>query len=287
MDPFLLLKAIGFLLLVIIGVPGNVFIMMQLTCFRIFEKKLSSTNIILMVLSLVNLLVILSRIIPQSINELGVEELLDDTECKLIIFTYRCILIAPNTNYGFNFKHKVTQNLVAIIFLFWIINIAIYPYFILNTLYCDADFLNYMAYIVNGAIYSFCDVIFVGLMVVANSYMVFILLSHERSVKGIHSSDRMQGRSVEYRASKAVMLLVVLYILLYGLDNCFWIYTLTLSNFTPSTNEIQIFLASSYSSFSLIVIIITKPKLQQESFPCSREGTHHFKINECVYSISK
>ncbi|KAE8622784.1 hypothetical protein XENTR_v10005383 [Xenopus tropicalis] len=319
MDPYLLLKAIGFLLLVIIGIPGNIFIMMQLTYLRITEKKLQPNNIILIALAFVNLLVILSRIIPQLINALGVEELLDDTECKFVIFTYRvnramsicltsflscyqCILIAPNTKLWSYLKHKVTQNVVAMIFLFWIINIAIYPYFILNArtrrnqttspytlhlVYCDADFLNYMAYIANGTMYSFRDFIFVGLMVLASSYIVFILLSHERSVKTIRSSDRTQQRSVEYRASRAVILLVALYVLLYGLDNCIWIYTLTLSNVTPNTNEIRIFLASSYSSLSPIVIKITNPKLQQKLFTCSKKRKHNCKINGQVYSISK
>ncbi|KAE8622783.1 hypothetical protein XENTR_v10005382 [Xenopus tropicalis] len=317
MDPYLLLRAIGFLLLVIIGIPGNIFIMMRFTYLRIIEKKLLPTNIILMALALVNLLVILSRIIPQSINALGVEELLDDTECKFVIFFYRvnramsicltsflscyqCILIAPNTKLWNYFKHNVTQNIVAIIFLFWIINIAIYPYSILNArtrrnqttspytlhlVYCDADFLNYMAYIVNGAIYSCRDFIFVGLMVLASSYIVYKLLSHEKSVKGIRSSDRTQQRSVEYRASRAVILLVALYVLLYGLDNCMWIYTLTLSNVTPSMNEIRIFLASSYSSLSPIVIIITNPKLQQKLVSCNRERNRCSEINGQVYSI--
>ncbi|OCT91594.1 hypothetical protein XELAEV_18014653mg [Xenopus laevis] len=296
MDLYLLLKAIGFLLLVIIGIPGNVFIMVQFTYFRIIEKKLLPTNIILMVLALVNLLVILSRIIPQSINALGVEELLDDTECKFVIFTYRvnramsicvtsflscyqCILIAPNTKLWIYFKHNVTQNVVAIISLFWIINIAIYPYSIFNArtrrnqttspytlhlVYCDADFLNYMAYIVNGAIYSIRDFIFVGLMALASSYIVFILLSHDKSVKGIRSSDRTQRRSVEYRASKAVILLVALYVLLYGLDN-----------------------SSSYSSLSPIVIIITNPKLQRKWCTCNREKNRNSEVNGQVYFISK
>ncbi|OCT91596.1 olfactory receptor class A-like protein 1 [Xenopus laevis] len=321
MDPYTLLKAIGFLLLVIIGIPGNVFIMMQFTYLKITEKKLLPTNFILMVLALVNLLVILSRIIPQSINALGVEELLDDTECKFVIFTYRvnramsicvtsflscyqCILIAPNTKIWMYLKHKVTQNVVAIILFFWIINIAIYPYvffssharrnqttspYTLHLVYCDSDFLNYMAYIVNGSIYSLRDFIFVGPMALASSYIVFILLSHEKSVKGIRSSDRTQRRSVEYRASKAVILLVALYVLLYGLDNCMWIYTLTLSNVTTNMGEIRIFLASSYASLSPIVIIITNPKLQQNLLTCSkkRHCQGDFKTGGYVYAISK
>ncbi|KAG8450920.1 hypothetical protein GDO86_003264 [Hymenochirus boettgeri] len=325
MDIDLLLKAIGFLSQVIIGIPGNMFILLQFTILRITEKKLLPNNLLLMVLALVNLLVILSRIIPQSLNALGVENLLDDTECKFVIFTYRvnramsicvtsllscyqCIVIAPNTKFWVYLKQQITKNIVTIIFVFWIINFSIYPYSILNArarrnlttspytlhlVYCDADFLTYMAYIVNGTCYALRDFIFVGLMALASGYIVFTLLKHERSVKGIRSSDRLKQRSVEYRASKAVILLVALYVLLYGLDNSMWIYTLTLSNVSPDMNEIRIFLASSYSSLSPIVIIFTNPKLQQNVLFCKKGGIFSRNLpdsngkKKTVYTINK
>ncbi|KAG8450921.1 hypothetical protein GDO86_003265 [Hymenochirus boettgeri] len=294
-----LLKATGFLLLIIIGIPGNMFILLQFTIFRITEKKLLQNNILHMVLAFVNILVILSRIIPQSLNAIGFEDLLNDTECIFVILTYRvnramsicitslitcyqCIIISPNTKVWIYLKQQVTKHLVAIIFVLWIMNFSIYTYtfvstrarrnqttspYTLHLVYCDSDFLTYMAYIVNGTCYSLRDFIFVGLMALASGYIVFTLLKHKRAVKGIRSSDRLQQRSVEYRASKAVILLVALYVLLYGLDNSMWIYTLTLSNMSPDINEIRIFLASSYSSLSPIVIIFTNPKLQQ-NFLC-------------------
>ncbi|KAG8450918.1 hypothetical protein GDO86_003262 [Hymenochirus boettgeri] len=294
------------------------FILIQFTYIRITEKRLLSANIILTVLALVNVLVIISRIIPQSLNALGVDNLLDDTSCKFVIFTYRvnramsicvtsllscyqCIVIAPNTKVWIYVKNRITQNVVPIILVLWIINISLYPYFVLNAttrknqttspytlhlVYCDADFLNYIAYIVNGACYAFRDFICVGLMAFASSYIVFTLHKHKKLVKGIRSSEKVQGRSVEYRASKAVILLVALYVLLYGLDNSVWIYTLTLSDVSPSMNEIRIFLASSYSSLSPILIISTNPKLQNNILPYKRR-TLSCNNQGHIHSISK
>ncbi|XP_063301646.1 olfactory receptor class A-like protein 1 [Pelobates fuscus] len=300
MDILIVIKAAGFLLLVIIGIPGNVFILLQFSYIRLLEKKLLPANILLMTLAVANLLIIFSRIIPQSLDALGVEDLLDDPECKLTILTFRvsramsicvtsllscyqCVLIAPSTKVWIYIKKKITQNVLIIIIMLWFLNICMYPYSILNSrarrnittspytlhlVYCDFDFLTYVSYMVNGSFYALRDFIFVGLMAMANSYIVYTLLRHEKSLKGMRSSDKSQKRTVEQKASRSVISLVTLYVLLFGLDNSMWIYTLTLSNVSPSTNEIRIFLACSYSAFSPVVIVLTNPKLQKNFVCC-------------------
>ncbi|XP_072268287.1 olfactory receptor class A-like protein 1 [Pyxicephalus adspersus] len=294
MAPYILLKAIGFFLLVIVGIPGNIFIILQFTYIRSIEKKLVPSNIILSILSLANLFVGISRIIPQSLNAIGVEDLFDDLQCKFAIYTFRvtramsicltsllschqCILIAPTTKVWVYLKREVTKNIIGIITILWVMNFSIYPYSCLNThaqknkttspytlhlIYCDVDFLTYTAYIVNGTIYVVRDFIFVGLMTLASSYMVFILLRHEKNMRSIRSSNKEQNWSAEFKAARSVIMLVVLYVLLFGLDNAMWVYTLTLSN-VSNMNDIRVFLASSYAALSPILIILTNPKLHR------------------------
>ncbi|XP_069800957.1 olfactory receptor class A-like protein 1 [Dendropsophus ebraccatus] len=321
MDPYLLLKAIGFFLLVIIGIPGNMFIIIQFVLVKIIEKKLLPTNIILTMLATANLLVIFSRIIFQLLNAIGLEDLLDESECKFMIFTYRvsramsigitsllschqCILIAPSTKVWSYLKQKVSQNVMTIIIILCVLLISMYSYTILisharkNTtsspytlhlVYCDVDFVTYTSFIVNGTFYLLRDFVFVTLMMLASIYIVYTLLQHERTVRGIRSSDRGQKTSTEYKASRAVILLVALYVILYGLDNSMWVYTLTLSNVSPNMNDIRVFLASSYASLSPILIIGTNPKLKH-SWKYS-DGKRNFPRNASdnglVFSISK
>ncbi|XP_075471552.1 olfactory receptor class A-like protein 1 [Ascaphus truei] len=294
---YLLINAFCFFFLVVIGIPGNAYILLTFSYIRIIEKKLMPTNIILMVLALVNFFVVLSRAIPQSLNAIGLEDLLDDTKCKLVMFTYRvsramsicltsllschqCILIAPTTWLWVYLKKTVTQNVLVIIIAIMCINLMFYPSAImfnqarkntttspytLRVVYCDTDFVTYINYIVNGTFLAIRDFLFVGLMTLASSYIVYVLVCHEKSIKGIRSLGRDQGKSVEYKASRAVILLVVTYALLFGLDNCMWIYTLTLSNVNPSIIDARIILACSYSALSPFVIIATNPKLQQRA----------------------
>ncbi|XP_044141637.1 olfactory receptor class A-like protein 1 [Bufo gargarizans] len=294
MESHVIIKAFGFLLLIIIGIPGNVFICLQFTYIRIIEKKLLPTNLILTVLCFFNFLVLFSRVIPQSLFALGVENLLNDTECKLVIYTYRVsramsicvtsllschqsILIAPMKHTWIYLKQKVTQRAMVIIVAFWIINLGTYPFFILNAnatknittseftlhlVYCEADFLNYRSYIINGMFYAMRDFVFVAAMILASSYMVGILLNHARIVRRTMNLDGLQRRLKHYKASRAIILLVALYVVLFGLDNSLWIYTLTLSDVSPDMNDVRIFLASSYAALSPILIISTNPKLQ-------------------------
>ncbi|XP_063301095.1 olfactory receptor class A-like protein 1 [Pelobates fuscus] len=289
-----LLKAFLFILFTVIGIPGNIYIVLKFSITRIIEKKLLPNNIILTVLALANLFIVFSRVIPQSLHAVGLQNLFDDANCKLFGYTYRvsrsmsicstsllschqCILIAPNVKLWGYLKQKVSQNILIIIIAILLMNLALYrtsfmyanaiknstsPY-TLHLVYCDTDFLTYVSYITNGIVFATRDFLFVGMMALASCYIVYTLLHHQRTIKGIRSSDKIQRRSVEYKASRAVILLVVFYVLLYGLDNCMWIYTLTLSNVKPDTNDARVVLSCAYSALSPILIISTNPKLQQ------------------------
>ncbi|XP_077340682.1 olfactory receptor class A-like protein 1 [Lithobates pipiens] len=293
MDPQQLLKATAFMLLMIIGIPGNLFILVQFTYIRLKERKLLSNNKILTVLSFNNFLVIIARVIPQTLDAIAVENLLDDTECKLVLYTYRvnramsigvtsllschqCIIIAPMTGMWVYLKQKVSKNPIIIILVFWIMNLSTYPVFVMNAharknisaayalhvIYCDAEFLNQISYIANGVFYTVRDLIFVTLMIVASSYIVFTLFNHEKSMRRIKSLNNPQRKSAKDKASRTVFLLVALYVLLFGLDNSLWIYTLTLPKVETEINDIRIFVACCYAALSPILVITTNPKLQ-------------------------
>ncbi|XP_075053901.1 olfactory receptor class A-like protein 1 [Mixophyes fleayi] len=315
MEPLPIIKAFGFLILLIIGMPGNLFIFLQFTYIRKLERKLIPTNIILTILSFIHFLVVFARVIPQFLNALGFEDLYDDTKCKLAVLTYRvsramsicvttllschqCILIGPTTQVWVFLKQKVTQRTMTIILVFWVINLSTYTFFMLNAkarrnkttsqyaihvIYCDIDFLNYTSYVINGTIYVVRDIFFLILMTLASSYMVYILLLHERNMRKMKCLHRAQRRSAQNKAARAVVFLVALYVLLFGLDNSVWIYTVSLTNVSVEINDVRIFLACAYASLSPIIIIATNPKLQLSwMFSCK---VRSYKSGH-VYSIT-
>ncbi|XP_077155265.1 olfactory receptor class A-like protein 1 [Ranitomeya variabilis] len=295
MEIYLVLKAFGFFMMIVIGIPGNRFIFLKFTFIRINEKKLLPTNTILMTLVFMNFLIVISRIIPQFLRALGIKNLMDDTRCQIFLCTYRvsramsicitsllschqCILIAPSAKHWIYFKQKMTLNVLTIIIIILCCNLVIHysaikyaqsnfnattSIYSLHLIYCDMDYQTYYTYIINGVIFVFRDFLFVGLMAIASSYIVYPLIHHERSIKGIRSSDRGQGRTAEYKASRAVIILVIMYVVLFGFENVTWIYTMTWTNVTASMSEARIIFSCSYSALSPIVIICNNPKLKQ------------------------
>ncbi|XP_077155263.1 olfactory receptor class A-like protein 1 [Ranitomeya variabilis] len=289
------LKAFIFILITMIGIPTNLYIALKFVLVRHKENKLLPANVILIVLALANLLIIFSRVIPQFLHAIGLEDLMDDANCKFFGYTYRvsramsicttsllschqCILIAPTTKFWVYLKQKVSQNIFVILLSILLMNLILYrtsfmyanarrnftsPY-TLHLVYCDTDFQTYVSYIANGIVFASRDFLFVALMALASFYIVFVLLRHLRTVKGIRSSDNIQTKSIEHKASRAVILLVLCYVIFLGLDNAMWIYTLTLSNVKTDMNDARVVLACAYSALSPVIIILTNPKLQQQ-----------------------
>uniref|UniRef100_A0A6I8RDN9 Vomeronasal type-1 receptor n=1 Tax=Xenopus tropicalis TaxID=8364 RepID=A0A6I8RDN9_XENTR len=276
-------NAAGFVCLLIIGIPANVSLILRFAHIGFIEKKLLPTNIIRMSLSFANLFVLLSRIVPQALYSVGLKNVLNDKQCKLVIFVFRvsramvicitsflschqCIIIAPATGKWKYLKQMVNRYVLIIIPLILAMNMAIYPNSILfgraitnetlspytlHLVYCNVDFMNYPTYIINGLVPAMREIIFVGLMALSSIYMVYILFLHGKSMKGMRSSDKGQ----------TVILLVTMYMALFGMDNSMWIYTLTMTNVDPDVGDTRGFLAASFSVLSPIHIFATSPKL--------------------------
>ncbi|XP_029429405.1 olfactory receptor class A-like protein 1 [Rhinatrema bivittatum] len=294
MELRLVFKALGFFLLVGIGIPGNIIILLKFTHLKITEKKLLPANLILTMLALVNILVVLSRGIPQSLTAIGITDIFHDYECKCFIYVYRvcramsicvtsllscyqCIVIAPATSVWLFLKRKVTPNVTVVIFFLWGINLSIYPSCILysyamnnssmseytlNLEFCYVAFSTYTIFVANGSVFACRDFLFVGLMMLASCYIVVILHRHRKQVQGIRSSDRNPGRTAEYQAARSVVLLVTFYVLLFGLDSAIWLYTLLLSRVGPMVTDARVFFGSLYTAVSPIIIILTNKSLQ-------------------------
>ncbi|OCT94293.1 olfactory receptor class A-like protein 1 [Xenopus laevis] len=287
------LKAAGFLCLIIIGIPANISLILRFAHIGFLEKRLLPANIIRISLSFANLFVLISRIVPQALFSIGLKHLLNNQQCKLVIFTFRvsramsicitsflschqCIIIAPATGKWINLKVMVSRFIPLILFLLLAMNMGIYHFsllfgrattnetlspYTLRLVYCDVDFMNYSYYMLNGLLSTIREIIFVGLMTLSSMYMVYVLFLHGKSMKGKRSSDKGQRRTVEYKASRAVILLVIMYMALFGMDNSMWIYTLTMLNVDPDVNDTRVFLAASFTALSPIHIFATTPKL--------------------------
>ncbi|XP_043932198.1 olfactory receptor class A-like protein 1 [Protopterus annectens] len=303
MELHLLLEAVGYIILIVIGIPGNLTILILFAHIRISTKKLLPIDLILTNLAFVNVITILSEAIPQCLTAFGLHRLFSDVECMIVIFSffstrgmsicitsllscYQLIIIFPHSSKITIFKNNILKRVFQIISLLWCFNIFIYvwilPYSysdaesfesenIVDLEYCVIIFPNYSYFMTIGAVRIFRDFLFLILMVIASTFIVLILYRHNRNMKHTLNSSRIQSDSTEGRVAKGVVTMVVMYIFFYGVDNIFWLYTLCILKASPEISDMRTFFTTCYSVFSSVIIILMNKKIKRAlklAIPC-------------------
>ncbi|XP_023696286.1 olfactory receptor class A-like protein 1 [Paramormyrops kingsleyae] len=291
MEVRVVLKATGFIGLVAVGLPANLSVLLLFCRLHMLHSRLSPNDIILGNLASVNLVVLLSRGIPQTLVALGMRRLFGDVSCKVNIFSYRlaralsicitallgcyqCVAVAPSTPHWAKLKRWLPTHIPHAILLFCAINFLVssgsylfsvappangsIPEYTINLEFCIVIFPDLAAYVANGVMYTLRDLVFVCVMVAAAAYMLLVLYRHRKQVEGLRGAGRASAE-----ASKAVLLLLCTYVSLFGLDNTLWAYTLTVSRVPPAISDARVFFASCYSALSPVLIIATNRRLAE------------------------
>ncbi|XP_028654586.1 olfactory receptor class A-like protein 1 [Erpetoichthys calabaricus] len=292
-------KATAFLILTTISIPANIFVSYVFLRTFVTEGKLMTADIILCHLSFVNLMVALIRSIPQTLVAFGYKNMFDDVGCKFTIFsfrifrglsisltcllsTYQAVLVSPATSRLAPLKSRIPQYLIHIIVILYVIycvsnfnapisavasfpNNTIPPY-TFNLQFCFVSFPNYIGFISGGLVHFLGDLLFIVLMAIMSGYILVLLYKHSKRVKSLRSSKSRQSRArAEVKVSRAVVTLVTLYCLFFGVDNIIYLYSLTVLRVTILLSDIRVFFATLYTSVCPVVIIITNPKVKDKT----------------------
>ncbi|XP_051780793.1 olfactory receptor class A-like protein 1 [Erpetoichthys calabaricus] len=296
MDTRAILKASCFLILTVISIPSNLFICCAFLHTRLIEAKLTPADVILCHLALVNLASTFTRSFSQMLTAFGYWSIYDDFGCKMVLFffrmsktlsikltcllsTYQAVLIAPATSILDSLKLKIPKYLQHIIFSLYVfsfvfsVHLILYssstlinntiPLYTFNYEYCYVTYPNYTFFISIGLSLFFRDFAFILLMAVMSCYILVLLYQHGTKVKSLRSSDHgSSGSRPEAKASHAVVTLVVLYTLFFGVDNVIWLYSLTTVRVAPLISDVRIFFSVLYVSVCPVVVIATNPKVR-------------------------
>ncbi|RVE72908.1 hypothetical protein OJAV_G00044700 [Oryzias javanicus] len=291
MDLCVTIKGVSFLLQTGLGILGNSVVLLAYSHIICTEPKLLPVDMILCHLAFANLILLLTRCVPQTMTVFGLKDLLNDPGCKVVIYAYRigralsvcitCMLsvfqaltIAPAGPFLSRLKPAL-PSLVAPTFAgLWLLNMAVCiaaPFFsmaprngtvqpfTLNLGFCHVDFRDNLSYVINGVAVSVRDFAFVALMVGSSGYILLLLHRHSRQVRVIR---RSHGNGAETRAAKTVLTLVILYVVFFGIDNVIWIYMLTVSKVSPVVADMRVFFSSCYASLSPYFIISSNKKVK-------------------------
>eukprot|EP00062_Callorhinchus_milii_P009596 gi/632953588/ref/XP_007892500.1/ PREDICTED: vomeronasal type-1 receptor 4-like [Callorhinchus milii] len=291
-------KGTSFLLQTAIGILGNLTILLSYAHIGYSDRKLLPVDVILTHLAFVNLMVVLTRGVPQTLVTFDVANLLNDAGCKIVIYAYRvvralsvcetCLLsvfqgltLMPVTSKLANYKRKAGRSIGPLAAALWALNIALciaaplfsvavanstVSNFTLDLGFCLVGFPDRVSYVVNGVFISTRDFLFVGLMTFASGYILLILHRHRRQVRAIQRAGSAQQAKAENRAAKSVISLVSLYVVFFGIDNLIWIYMLTVPLVPPDIADLRVFFSSCYASFSPLLIISSTKKIKSKLF---------------------
>ncbi len=290
-----------YLSLTVVGVPGNTAVILAFLLLLHQEKHLLPADAIVLHLACVNLLVVGVRCLLETLASFRLANIFGDLGCKAVIFVYRtsrslsiwltfvlsayqCLSILPPGSRWASIRTLVAHYLGVVFLLIWLLNTCMSSAAILfsfgtqndsslishgiNVQYCYVHFPSKLSKEANGAAQVGRDVVPMALMALASLIILVFLYKHSQQLKGLRSSSGggCGGRGssgAEQRAAKAVVALVTLYVVLYGVDNGLWVYTLTVRKTMRSSlvSDLRIFFSSLYAALSPVVIIASNRKV--------------------------
>lgn len=282
--------------LTVVGVPGNAVVILAFFLLFHSEKQLLPADAIVLHLACANLLVVGVRCLLETLASFHLANIFGDIGCKAVIFVYRtsrslsiwltfvlsayqCLSIAPPGSYWASGRAIVARYLGFVFLFLWVLNTCMSSAAILfslgtqnyssqsnhaiNVQFCYVHFPSKLSKQANGAAQVGRDVVPMALMTLASLIILIFLYKHSKQVKGLRSSSGGGSDGAEQRAAKAVVALVTLYVVLYGVDNGLWVYTLTVRATMKSSliSDLRIFFSSLYAALSPLVIIASNRKV--------------------------
>ncbi|XP_049430254.1 olfactory receptor class A-like protein 1 [Epinephelus fuscoguttatus] len=311
-----------YLSLTVVGVPGNATVILAFLLLLYQENRLLPADAIILHLACVNLLVVGVRCLLETLASFYLADIFGDVGCKAVIFVYRtsrslsiwltfvlsayqCLSIASPGSRWASIRASVAQHLGFVFLFLWLLNTCMSSAAILfsfstktnssqtnygiNVQFCYLPFPSKLSKQANGAAQVGRDVVPMALMTLASLIILVFLYKHSQQVKGLRSSSGGAGGGsggAEQRAAKAVVALVTLYVVLYGVDNGLWVYTLTVRKTMTSSliSDLRIFFSSLYAALSPVVIIASNRKLNSRLRCVVQEKAVQEKVT-CVSTV--
>ncbi|XP_043932187.1 olfactory receptor class A-like protein 1 [Protopterus annectens] len=305
MEAYDIIKGLLFLLVAIIGIPGNLAITGSLSWITCSIFKLLPVELIIWNLSLANTILVITRGLPAALFMLFGTRVNSDAGCRIIIYLSRisrgmafcltcvlscvqCVTLIPPSSKWAHIKHSVPKYTLPVTFSLWLLYMIMEivglifsssqtnssnPELVYNYGYCVVIVPSIIVFYVYGFLLFSRDLVVVSVMTLASSYILFILFRHRKQVNDIRNSN--QNSDVEIRAAKTVVSLVTMYVLFFGVENTIWLYQIAVSKIIhPMISDVRHFFSICYTVFFPISIIVSNKKIQNV-FKCLRRRSTH------------
>ncbi|XP_004581740.2 vomeronasal type-1 receptor 90-like [Ochotona princeps] len=239
----------AFLVEVSIGIPANAILLLFHILMFLLKHRPKPTDLTIGHLALIHL-VMLIIIGVIAMDVFASQQQWDDITCKAVIFSYQvmrglslcntsllsvlqAITLSPRSSWLAKFKQTSTHHSLHSFFFIWVFNLSMSAHLLISTVAttnhtsnsfmfitksCSRWPLNYLLRNIFYTLGIFRDVSLTGLMALSSAYMVTLLCRHRRQSQHLHSTSPSPRASPELRATRIILLLTSVFVLLYLID---------------------------------------------------------------------
>ncbi|XP_062055905.1 vomeronasal type-1 receptor 90-like [Lepus europaeus] len=276
----------GFYCEVSIGITANAFLLLFHALWFFLKHRPRPTDLAIGHLALIHLVMLITvGVMAADIFES--RELWDDITCKAVIYSYQvmrglslgttCLLsvlqaitLSPRSSWLAKFKRTASHyNHCGFLFL-WVFNLSISACFLISTVATTNHTSNSLMFVTQSCSlwtliylprYTFFilwiirDVSLLGLMAVSSGYMVTLLCRHKRQSQHLHSTNLSPRASPEHKATRTILLLMSVFVLLYLMDCMVYSFSSTWWKSDPVRLCVQLLVGNGYAMIGPFVLI--------------------------------
>nr|XP_058135179.1 vomeronasal type-1 receptor 1-like [Dasypus novemcinctus] len=293
-----------------VGILGNSSLLCLYSSMLLTGHKVRPTDLILNQMVLANLLVLLSKGIPQTVAAFALKYFLGDAGCKLVFYLHRvgrgvslsttCLLsifqsikLSPSNSRWLELKVRSPRYIGFFCFLIWILHLLlniIVPLKISGSLnsrnvsvkrsygLCSTLIPENFMHELHAVLFSFVDIICLGLMLWASGSMVLFLQRHKQRIQHIHSNSLSPKPSHEARATHTILILVSSFVSFYFLSSILTFYISVRVNPGLWLVTMSMLLASCFPTFSSFLLISRDTRVLQFCSFCWERKKNIFPI---------
>ncbi|KAK2097956.1 hypothetical protein P7K49_023407 [Saguinus oedipus] len=292
LSTYLVLKSV-FLSQAAVGLPANILFLFFLIFTLVQHHKPKPHDLISCHLAFIHVLMFLTVVdvlSPDLLESLPFE---NDFKCKSFFYINRvmrglsicttCLLsvhqastISPINVWLARFKHKFTNNMVSVIFLFWPLNLSLssnimlftvvssnmsQPNLLPMTKHCSLSPINST---IRGVFFTLTisrDFLLVGITLLSGMYMVIHLFRHQRRSQHLRSTSLSPRSSPEKKAIQTILLLVSFFVVMYSVDIIISSSSTLLWVYNPVILNVQNLVVNAYATITPFVQISSDKRI--------------------------
>ncbi|CAO2626973.1 Vomeronasal type-1 receptor 4 [Lemmus lemmus] len=299
MFPRDLISGFFFLSEVFIGFMGNsLLFILYMYAFLIQPHLKKPIDMIFTHLTLVNVLSIVFRLMPDVMASFAVKLLFHDVGCKAVLYAFsvtrglsicttsllsafQAITVSPNHSKWAWLKSKLESCIFPSLLFIWIINMFLFIPMVENVEgHINFTVVRHHTTMPLVTALTIRDILFVFLMIWTSLYMVTLLFRHNRRTRHVRSSSFSSQASSEKKATHSILLLVGFFVFFYFSNTFVTFYSLHRPKKSPVLDLISGALSSGYPIICPYVLMNNRKMISKlissfSNFECSSiRGCH-------------